>query len=438
MTVRVMAMKSGVTAEDHRFAHQATIAPAGANNARAGVFPNGSNPADLQGVSALQAKVTPFQAFIDGTANTLQAGYLFTSDTDVTLTFSVGNGANPRIDLVVARVYDNPYDSSGFQEGEVAIVEGTPAGSPSPPPVPASSIPLWQVTVAANASGANPINFTTARTDRRFYTAAVGAIVPIASATERDAIVEPFNGMVIYRIDQKWIETYDGAAWKVQGATTTTAPNQIIFTASGSLTSAQVVGAKALRVQCIGGGSAGAGAPSTGSGQASAGGGGGAGAYAMSLLNMTALTFPITVTIGAGGTPASGAAGGGGGNTSFGTHVIAAGSTPGGSTLSAGSSDAWATGGTGGTKASPSVGQLTVDGADGYFGQRVGTAARGGRGGSSFFGAGQRQSNTGSNAGFDAAANSGAGGSGANNGVSASAKLGGAGGSGVCIVEVLY
>lgn len=217
MTVRVMAQKSGVTAEDHRFALQADLVPAGALTARSGVFPNGTAPADLVSVSALQAKVTPFQAFVDGTSNALQAGYRFTSDADVTLTFGVGNGTNPRIDLVVARIRDDPYDASGSQTGTVEIVAGTPAGSPVAPAVPASSLPLWEVLVPANASGGNPINFSTARTDRRVYTGGLGSPFAVASAAERNAVTSPYAGMAVYRTDLKWVERYDGTGWRVEG-----------------------------------------------------------------------------------------------------------------------------------------------------------------------------------------------------------------------------
>ena len=217
MTVRVAVQKDGVTAEDLRFALEALFAPAGALNARTGILPNAGIPADLVSVAALQAKVTPFQAWVDGTSNTMQAGYLVTSDADVTLTFGAGNGTNPRIDLIVLRVRDNPYDASGAQTGTVEIVAGTPAASPVVPAVPASSLALWEVLVPANASGGNPIVFASARTDRRAYTGARGEPIQVASITERSAIGSPYAGMAVYRNDVKWVERYDGTIWRVEG-----------------------------------------------------------------------------------------------------------------------------------------------------------------------------------------------------------------------------
>jgi hypothetical protein len=212
-----MALKSGVTAEDHRFGLQADIASAGALRARTGLFPNGSNPANLVAVSGLVATVSPFQAFVAGTSAATQAGYRVTCDDPVTLTFDAGSGTNPRIDLVVVRVRDDPYDGSGFQAGTVEIIFGVPAVSPTVPSVPESCLPLWQVPVPANASGGNPINFAGTRVDRRIYTTASGGLIPIASQTERDGVVAPYSGMSVWRADQNWAETYDGTAWRVQG-----------------------------------------------------------------------------------------------------------------------------------------------------------------------------------------------------------------------------
>ena len=212
-----MALKSGITAEDHRFGLQADITSAGQLRARTGLFPNGSNPANLVTVGALQAKVTPFQAFVAGTSSNTQGGYRVTCDNEVTLTFDPGSGTNPRVDLVVLRVRDDPYDASGTQAGSVEIIFGIPAISPTAPAVPASCLPLWQIPIPANASSGNPIDFAGTRVDRRAYTVAAGGLVPVASQADRDGIVAPFEGMQVWRMDRDWVETHDGTAWRVQG-----------------------------------------------------------------------------------------------------------------------------------------------------------------------------------------------------------------------------
>lgn len=217
MTVRVLALASGETGlEDHRHGLQTFMQPAGVLNSRSGLAPL-DGAADLVAVSEMQANVTPFLAWIDGTSSSLQGGYPFTSDADETLTFSDGDPINDRIDLVVARVRDDVYDASGLTEGSVEIVEGTPSSSPSVPAVPDSSTPLWEVRVNAGTSaGSGGINFSANRTDRRQHTSALGGLLPVANATVRDALVGPFPGMSVYREDTDWIEVWNGTYWSIQ------------------------------------------------------------------------------------------------------------------------------------------------------------------------------------------------------------------------------
>ena len=215
--VRVMALKSGITAATQRFALQSDMEPAGADIARSGLFPaTGYQPADLVQVTALQAKVTPFQAFIAGDSTT-QPGYQVTVDEDTILTFDPGSGSDPRVDLVVLRVRDDPYDASGTQSGSLDVVAGTPAPSPLAPAVPDVAVPLWEVAVAGAVTGAVGIDFAGARTDRRYFTASSGGHFTVYSQVERDAIVAPYDGMPIWRADRNWTEVYDGTAWRVQG-----------------------------------------------------------------------------------------------------------------------------------------------------------------------------------------------------------------------------
>jgi hypothetical protein len=216
--IRVMALASGITADSQRFAYQAELDPAGPTlMARTGLFPTGANPADLIKVTALQAKVTPFQAFIGGDGDD-QPGYRVTVDEDVVLTFAPGSGGDPRIDLVVVRVRDNPHDASGVQTGSVEIIPGTPAATPAAPAVPVTTLALWQVLVPGSTTGAVGLDFAVARTNRRVYTAASGGALRVPSQAIRDSIPVPFEGMTVWREDRRWHETYDGTAWRVRGA----------------------------------------------------------------------------------------------------------------------------------------------------------------------------------------------------------------------------
>lgn len=213
----VVAQQSSVdTAKRVRLGLQADMAPASALRTRTGLVPS-PGAADLVGVSAMVAKVTPFIAHIAGTSTSDQGGYRVISTADVNVTFGAGSGSNPRIDLVVCRIRDNPEDSSGVQTGVVEVVAGTASGTPVAPATPASSIALWAQPIPAAADGAHPINFGGTRVDVRPYTAGLGGTFPVRSITERNAVANPHLGMTVHRTDADWHEFYDGTAWRVLG-----------------------------------------------------------------------------------------------------------------------------------------------------------------------------------------------------------------------------
>lgn len=85
-----------------------------------------------------------------------------------------GDPTNPRIDRVVARIYDSGIGDS-LLKARIEVVAGTPAPSPSVPSVPAGAIPLARVAVAANATQITNANIT----DERQATAVQGGLRPM-------------------------------------------------------------------------------------------------------------------------------------------------------------------------------------------------------------------------------------------------------------------
>jgi hypothetical protein len=190
---------------------------------------------------------------------------------------------------------------------------------------------------------------------------------------------------------------------------------------TSSQTYTPTAGARALFVECVGGGGAGGGAVGAAS-NASMGGGGGAGCYACAFLSSVLASY--TATIGAGGAGASGL-GSAGGATSLGSVCSAAGGQ-GANTAAAGTTVAIAYAG---WLTPTGTGDFTAAGGGGANGFRVsGTVAWGGMGGASFLGAAGRAhfplSGTGQ------AGNAGAGGGGAC-ALDGNTYNGGSGGAGV-------
>lgn len=146
-----------------------------------------------------------------------------------------------------------------------------------------------------------------------------------------------------------------------------------VFTATGSLAAATVTGAKALRVWARGTGGSGGGCPTTGATQVSGGSGGGQGAWVMSVLDIAAVTFPVTVTVPAAPTGTIGAAGTAGTDVSFGTYVIAKPGQGGQVGPAGGAGSGYLNGGGAGGLASTSTGQFKEDGAAGNPAQGLGS-----------------------------------------------------------------
>lgn len=196
--------------------------------------------------------------------------------------------------------------------------------------------------------------------------------------------------------------------------------NMRVFTSSGTYTPTQ--GTKRIRVTITGGGGGGGGCQAYSNSETFFGAGGGAGGTVISVITVTAASY--SVIIGSGGSGGSGATNGnGGGDSKFASLLTA----PGGQ--GAGKTTVTNTGG--GYGGVPTTGDIRIPGGDGSDGQ-AGTLAAGGCGGASYWGGGGR-------AGVGIAHNGlapGSGGGGAyDNSYSGTAKPGGRGANGICIIE---
>lgn len=101
--------------------------------------------------TGMSVRVASGWAAIVGTTQPNMGAYVAYNDATVTLTITASNPTNPRIDLICATINDSYY-SGVTDDVEFQVIAGTPAGSPTPPSLPANSIALAQVTVPASAS----------------------------------------------------------------------------------------------------------------------------------------------------------------------------------------------------------------------------------------------------------------------------------------------
>ncbi len=103
------------------------------------------------GTPNMTVNVAAGAAFILGTETTYQGMYHAFNDATVSLAIAASDPTNPRIDIVVAQVRDAFY-SGASNDFRLAVVTGTPAGSPAAPATPANSLVLARVAVAATVT----------------------------------------------------------------------------------------------------------------------------------------------------------------------------------------------------------------------------------------------------------------------------------------------
>lgn len=151
-----------------------------------------------------------------------QGPYLCYLATQGTLTLAAADTVNPRIDLIVAQLYDSalsdtlPTTPALASPGGLVIraVTGTPAGSPSAPSVPTGAIPLAQVAVAQNATTITNANITDKRksalTPGGARTLLPGDLVTDAGAVSGDLRYEPNTGDV-------GVSVWNGSTWVPAG-----------------------------------------------------------------------------------------------------------------------------------------------------------------------------------------------------------------------------
>lgn len=165
--------------------------------------------------------------------------YSVFNDGNVILTIPTANAANGRIDRIVLTVRDS--DIAGSQnEAVLQVISGTPASTPTLPPLPENSIPLAAVTVGKGVSSVanNVIDTRPSVRHRAISRRGVnGPAVPVSSLTERTEIarrlgrgkVNPNNPLITFHAGSPGNElhyTTDTTTWApVNAGTTSSALN---------------------------------------------------------------------------------------------------------------------------------------------------------------------------------------------------------------------
>lgn len=264
-------------------------------------------------------------------------------------------------------------------------------------------------------------------------------------------VTVPYSGTTYYFSASAFASCSAGDLWgSVFNASATTTKGQQVFTSSGTFT--VPAGVRTIDIFCVGGGGGG---NSGGAGKSTSSGGGGGGSGYTTTVKSYSVTPGSTfaVTIGAGGS-----SGLGGSATSFGSVCTANGGTSGyyknggsgGGGGSYGNSGSYMYGGAGGSDGG-NGGSSSFAGGSGQgittraFGESGNTLFAGGGGAGGYQGRGAGGSGGGGTGGDNfsgwataGTAGTGSGGGGGGSSTDSNAKVGGTGGSGICIVRWGY
>jgi hypothetical protein len=165
-------------------------------------------------------------------ASALGGTYICHNDASYDVQTAASHPTLPRIDLIIARVYDAVDDVGSQNTFAIESVTGTAAASPVAPPVPGQSHVLAQVAVAAASTTVVTANIT----DLRARVVALGGILPCRDAA--DVPASPHHGMTIFREDLGYPQMYRSGAWVPLGTVriaTLTAATPLSNTAAETL-----------------------------------------------------------------------------------------------------------------------------------------------------------------------------------------------------------
>ncbi|MFG3346891.1 hypothetical protein ACGF1Z_17695 [Streptomyces sp. NPDC048018] len=209
-------LPTGQTRQNTRITALGAATPANPLASRSGILPgtyDGKYRVGglwMTGTGPMTATVYHGKAVVQGA--TTDGAYPVALDEDITITFGDGDPLNPRIDLVVLRVYDNDVDTLGKYEAGIEIVKGTPKAVPEVPAAPARSLALFSVLVKKGASaGTGGIDWAGgASTDLRTTVVSAGGILPVYNNA---GVAGSYPGQYQDNDNAHFLQRWDGTAW---------------------------------------------------------------------------------------------------------------------------------------------------------------------------------------------------------------------------------
>jgi hypothetical protein len=134
-----------------------------------GIFTSGALAVTQNAAPGMSVFVAAGNALVQN--DSAEAGsYLIYNDATVTKAIAAADPANPRIDRVIAQIYDATDISGALNKWAIEVLTGVAAGSPAAPALPSNAMSLATVAVAAGATQIVNANITDTRAAISFQT----------------------------------------------------------------------------------------------------------------------------------------------------------------------------------------------------------------------------------------------------------------------------
>lgn len=196
----------GLSITDWRLIMSGLIARDGSGAPRLGVFPTHTT-AIVTGTSGMSYSVG---SFIAATSRNGAGIELVANDGATAVATTAAPGSNSRIDVIWVRCRFPSYTDSGQTTPTFGVTQGTAAGSPTKPAIPAGALELATATVPSSATATNS-GVVITQTFR--YTATAGGIVLVRNAVERAAWA-PADGAICHQLDSDVMYARIDGAWQ--------------------------------------------------------------------------------------------------------------------------------------------------------------------------------------------------------------------------------
>ena len=230
-----------LSAQDARAGLAALVAHDG-SGPRLGVFYEG-NQALITGTAttspSMQISVSPL-AFAGQKALT-EGVYIGRSTGTVLVDIAAAPASNSRIDTVYVMERDQNSTTSpdSVTQGEIGVITGTAAVSPTAPAAPAGAVVLGTVQVAAGVTATTNAGCTITTTCT--WTTGAGAPIPVRNPTERGAL-SAFDGLLSYDLGLGIVSVSDYTGyWRSTGPFAMATGSVAVTTTSGTPNVAQTI-----------------------------------------------------------------------------------------------------------------------------------------------------------------------------------------------------